>query len=169
MRRRGTWLHWALWRLCIAACALVMLVWALSFSRTLHVCTGWWMFELGNGAFGVTRLGGHVKPQVAFSPSPSPDLIYWWPHYQYVGGGSRIYVDWWFALPVWVPLFFMVGICVLLLWKGRGRAGENDCQACGYDLTANVSGTCPECGTPVPGQVVNSAGAMPRTKESEQR
>ncbi len=24
------------------------------------------------------------------------------------------------------------------------------CQSCGYDLTGNVSGICPECGTPVP-------------------
>jgi undecaprenyl pyrophosphate phosphatase UppP len=24
------------------------------------------------------------------------------------------------------------------------------CQKCGYDLTGNVSGRCPECGTPVP-------------------
>lgn len=24
------------------------------------------------------------------------------------------------------------------------------CNACGYDLTANVSGVCPECGQPTP-------------------
>jgi hypothetical protein len=24
------------------------------------------------------------------------------------------------------------------------------CRRCGYDLTGNVSGACPECGTPVP-------------------
>ena len=29
-------------------------------------------------------------------------------------------------------------------WVRTGR-----CQACGYDLTGNVSGVCPECGTPV--------------------
>jgi hypothetical protein len=28
-----------------------------------------------------------------------------------------------------------------ILWRDRGL-----CPACGYDLTANVSGTCPECG-----------------------
>lgn len=26
------------------------------------------------------------------------------------------------------------------------------CTKCGYNLTGNVSGVCPECGTPVPGQ-----------------
>jgi hypothetical protein len=29
-------------------------------------------------------------------------------------------------------------------WKAEGR-----CTRCGYDLTGNVSGTCPECGTPI--------------------
>lgn len=27
---------------------------------------------------------------------------------------------------------------------------ENRCQKCGYNLTGNVSGRCPECGTPLP-------------------
>jgi hypothetical protein len=31
------------------------------------------------------------------------------------------------------------------------------CRRCGYNLTGNVSGVCPECGTPVPEQ--GSAGA----------
>ena len=36
----------------------------------------------------------------------------------------------------------------LLLPKRRERLGL--CPSCGYDLTGNVSGTCPECGRPVP-------------------
>ena len=35
----------------------------------------------------------------------------------------------------------------------RDRAAGGRCIACGYDLTANVSGTCPECGTPTSGFV----------------
>jgi hypothetical protein len=30
------------------------------------------------------------------------------------------------------------------------RAQSNQCVQCGYDLTANVSGRCPECGTAIP-------------------
>ena len=29
----------------------------------------------------------------------------------------------------------------------RGRRAKGLCVACGYDLTGNVSGVCPECGT----------------------
>lgn len=31
-------------------------------------------------------------------------------------------------------------------WCRRGRGGPGRCQACGYDLTGNESGVCPECG-----------------------
>lgn len=36
-------------------------------------------------------------------------------------------------------------------WK-RSRNSRRCCQ-CGYDLTGNVSGICPECGTPIPEEV----------------
>ena len=34
-------------------------------------------------------------------------------------------------------------------WMILSARGEKICSACGYDLTGNVSGTCPECGTTV--------------------
>ncbi|UCG17088.1 MAG: hypothetical protein JSV19_03465 [Phycisphaerales bacterium] len=37
-------------------------------------------------------------------------------------------------------------IVLLLLPKG---SGDRCCRRCGYDLTGNVSGVCPECGEPV--------------------
>jgi hypothetical protein len=45
------------------------------------------------------------------------------------------------------------------VWRrGRaGRFGRGRCAACGYDLTGNVSGVCPECGAVTPG---GGEGAM---------
>ena len=44
------------------------------------------------------------------------------------------------------------GACVLtydqLLRRCRVRYRPGRCQHCGYDLTGNVSGVCPECATP---------------------
>jgi hypothetical protein len=56
----------------------------------------------------------------------------------------------------------VVGLVVLVSWLGsfstrsrlRGLLAEEQhqtCQQCGYDLTGNVTGVCPECGTAVPG------------------
>lgn len=32
-------------------------------------------------------------------------------------------------------------------WLHRRRCPPGHCQKCGYNLTGNVSGRCPECGT----------------------
>jgi hypothetical protein len=54
---------------------------------------------------------------------------------------------------VWIPLWLPFVICVLpsclLWWLDRRRTRAGFCVECGYDLTGNVSGRCPECGTPI--------------------
>lgn len=64
-----------------------------------------------------------------------------------------------FSLPV---LFLSVSGAALWLsgWQ-RGR-GSSRC-ACGYDLTANVSGRCPECGEEAPNAQSGSATAASGT------
>ncbi len=51
--------------------------------------------------------------------------------------------------------FWMLLSCALIptvwLWRRAGAPGPGSC-ACGYDLTGNVSGVCPECGE----RIVNS-------------
>jgi hypothetical protein len=52
-----------------------------------------------------------------------------------------------------VPPWFLVCVSAVLpvLWiLRRKRKPPGRCPACGYSLTGNTSGTCPECGTPVP-------------------
>jgi hypothetical protein len=52
-------------------------------------------------------------------------------------------------LPLWIP-FLLVAIPTAFLWhRDRRRILPGHCQRCGYNLTGNVSGTCPECNTPV--------------------
>lgn len=36
-------------------------------------------------------------------------------------------------------------------WQALIRPKRGFCQTCGYDLTGNTTGTCPECGTTVEG------------------
>lgn len=50
------------------------------------------------------------------------------------------------------------GFCLLMLliavtgiaWQSKPVFPDNRCHQCDYDLTGNVSGICPECGTPIP-------------------
>jgi hypothetical protein len=50
------------------------------------------------------------------------------------------------VIPLW-PI--LLSICVLtatLWWLDRRRIPPGHCRRCGYNLTGNVSGVCPECG-----------------------
>ncbi|MBU0617500.1 MAG: hypothetical protein KKI02_07270 [Planctomycetes bacterium] len=54
----------------------------------------------------------------------------------------------WVNIPLWLPLVVAAVPTGVLFWRDRRRTPPGHCQNCGYDLTGNVSGRCPECGTP---------------------
>ena len=55
------------------------------------------------------------------------------------------------VVPLWIPLSLVVIPTAFLFWCDRRRVSARCCQACGYDLTGNTSGVCPECGVKVEG------------------
>lgn len=52
-------------------------------------------------------------------------------------------------MPFWTLLAALLATGLVLFWRDR-RFPAGCCQICGYDLTANASGTCPECGQQIP-------------------
>ena len=77
----------------------------------------------------------HLVPEMRFYPS---------------GGRQAVF-------SLWTPLVLLLSVAALARALGR-RKCPGCCHKCGYDLTGNVSGICPECGTPVP----PSAGSKPK-------
>lgn len=56
-----------------------------------------------------------------------------------------------FTLPCWFP-FVIVAAPTAILWhRDRRTVKPRHCLHCGYNLTGNQSGFCPECATPVTG------------------
>ena len=56
------------------------------------------------------------------------------------------------SIPLWTFLC-MVGLpTAILFWQDRRRPEPGHCRSCDYDLTGNVSGICPECGTAIEGE-----------------
>ena len=51
-----------------------------------------------------------------------------------------------YIIPLWLPLFAFAAVAVWAWRYDRNRWPPGHCQECGYDLTGNVSGVCPECG-----------------------
>lgn len=111
-------------------------MWSLTVPRTeVIVGTGDWM----------------VRTSVFLLPPPVTELRPSSPTAPMRHYGPREYVE--IALPAW--LLFAVA-CPLAVWVivSRPRNRTGCCIACGYNLTGNVSGRCPECGTPVAGECV---------------
>ncbi len=51
------------------------------------------------------------------------------------------------SFPLWLPFLLLALPTGLLFWSDhRKRMRPNACATCGYDLTGNTSGKCPECG-----------------------
>ena len=65
--------------------------------------------------------------------------------------------NFWFGGWPWrvveVPLyavFLGVAVPTFVVWKRRPAQAPGLCQCCGYNLTGNASGRCPECGAERP-------------------
>ena len=69
-------------------------------------------------------------------------------------GGGAVRFDS-YRMPLWfLAVVFLAYPAVALTgdlrrWQRRRRERHDLCLKCGYDLTGNVSGVCPECGTEV--------------------
>ncbi len=70
----------------------------------------------------------------------------WWhrlDRYRYQAGlGWKYEVD----IPLW-ELWMLVLVPTVMLWYRDRVYPSWRCQQCGYDLTGNESGRCPECGS----------------------
>ena len=74
-------------------------------------------------------------------------------HYSHVTTADADYIG--LTIPYWELLLLFVVYPAATLTRGvahkyfrRPLPPEDHCQKCGYNLTGNKSGRCPECGTP---------------------
>jgi len=49
------------------------------------------------------------------------------------------------VIPLWIP-FVIVSALTVVAWHRSRRVPPGHCRSCGYDLTGNATGRCPECG-----------------------
>ena len=167
-RRRGrrrecrmTFLDSALviyWARKTARYALVLLV-AILFATYLLQLDGsflilkWRHSELGAGAGNLTFLylpdepPSFLKLDVVRPAAPSPNTIVGviFPRIEPAFSSQMLLV------PLWLAVVVAGGACICLFRLTRTNApSESSCSNCSYQLRGNLSGICPECGSPVP-------------------
>ena len=152
LRRRWRVVKWAGLILSVLTAA----VWAVSLKWALEYNTARITHSVGpSGQFYYRRsfvvsMGGlHAindasvpRPLGWTTGTPWTSVPWWLPCVErnYWGTGW----DW--SLPLWVPLLTFATPAALLWRRDRRRIPPGHCLNCGYNLTGNVSGVCPECG-----------------------
>ncbi|HET6246769.1 MAG TPA: hypothetical protein VFE47_03645 [Tepidisphaeraceae bacterium] len=97
-------------------------------------------FNYFGGDYSYNETGRHTFAGVQFintSKAVNDDLWTTWPF-------QAIIIPLWLITLLAVPLPMVMTAGALRRWRRR-RAGR--CVNCGYSMTGNVSGACPECGT----------------------
>jgi predicted Zn-ribbon and HTH transcriptional regulator len=80
------------------------------------------------------------------------------------GSGQGYY--WGIAVPLWAPFLIFAVPTGILWWRDRRRIPPGHCQSCGYNLTGNVSGVCPECGAEAMSGQLSGVGHQPDGTEN---
>jgi hypothetical protein len=144
------------------ACALILAIWALSYSQKARTrkALGQWYVTTYQGDAGVFwwRPPPPLPPDCPISQSGDHEFIAEILCELTFAGSERwpptIVSDTWgygVVFSVWV-VAALLGVPTAALWIiDRRRVPPGHCP-CGYNLTGNVSGVCPECGAAVAGR-----------------
>jgi hypothetical protein len=134
-----------------------------------------WRWYLDRGWLKLSRIRSIIVPRAGGTPSPGPNPPPAPPMLPgirllgvlrmgsgAIGGGlgGNSWVVWdTCEIDLWPPLVLSIAVLLLLHWRRRRVRRETAplCQHCGYNLTGNVSGICPECGQEIKAQPIAKA------------
>ena len=139
--RPGRWLKWA----GLVGCLLMGVLWYESLWLSVACKGDDWGAGFVEGAVWVAHREGtgfwraRAWEVLRAREGGLPPLERWWPRPVQFGASHYVFV------PIWVPFLILAGLTVWV-WHFRAPYPSGCCQQCGYDLTGNVSGMCPECG-----------------------
>ncbi len=137
---------WSFTTLCIVlaiACISTKAVGCKYYTSGLNRCA-----TLSDGAITFRQVGGGQFDVRGSRLQPCWGLYFpylWRPVISTAGTGSIASRDIHIVIPLWL-LTLIAALPTAIVWRFDRRNLVGFCQACGYDLTGNVSGRCPECG-----------------------
>ena len=121
----------------LTLCVMLGVGWLVSLRFRMTIEKGGVLFGIGDGCL-AAAMDAEGAPTIWMIPSQRID---WLP---IVESGSFVLV------PMWIPFLAIALPTAYLFWRDH-RHPPGHCKKCGYDLTGNVSGVCPECGNRIVG------------------
>lgn len=126
---------------------MIMLVWGLSLSYRVAFVSPPVAIALEKHHLYLRFWRVSSVPRTTAVLQPSRDLPAhqrWWPYGDLKNKGIIL------IIPLWTVFILAAAPTALLWWRDRRTILPGHCRKCGYDLTGNASGVCPECGISVP-------------------
>ena len=125
----------------LAVCALICAAWVV----TVVGSNGFYAYSryaasLRSGAVYVVVMHDAVSGYVMVEHSQ----LVWLPRHYTLPGPLSSAGGHGFDIPLWLP-FVVIAIPTFIAWRRDRKPPPGHCP-CGYNLTGNVSGRCPECG-----------------------
>src|SRR5262245_40377085 len=139
--KRRSFFRWVLICVATALCLALAALWAVSGRY-------WVFFSIGRTLTcyidrGVVTIE-NMRDAVGFACDENQGTSL--PRFTRGDGWQRISKSWRGPM-IDVVAVALVATALLWLWPTRWRRGPGTCRECGYNLTGNVAGRCPECGT----------------------
>lgn len=103
---------------------------------------GWEIARLKSAVDAAQTVLSSMDSAAALVPVPAGEAEFLWNPVVSNGAGAAPLV----RLPLWIPFVFLGGLVVAIHRRDRHHWRAGTCRRCGYDLTGNTSGRCPECG-----------------------
>ena len=139
----------------LAGCVLVLVAWGVSSFKWIH-CYRY------DGTHNRQYCFGQGYISLYHSTGPALDNSGWQVgHFRNTGAAERLGLRvlprifrqrkpaiLTLKIPIWLALV-VIALPTAILWYRDRRPPKGHCQSCGYDLTGNVSGICPECGASI--------------------
>jgi hypothetical protein len=132
----------------LVACLGAIAAWYSGANRWGLYCDGRRVFMVSPTGFSVITGRGRHESTIPPGWHIGESRVSWFfRQHMYVARAGRTDI----FLPAWLVLS-IVAVPTGLAWilDRRRRVPPGGCTNCGYDLTGNVSGRCPECGHQVP-------------------
>ena len=122
-------------------CLLIGAAWGVSTTWGVWFLGATMAFDAANGIVLLDFYGEELSPTYGWAAGRTTGgLGLTWPRLDLFRNSFVL------KLPLWIPFILVAIPTAVLCWRDRHRPPPGHCQRCGYNLTGNVSGRCPECG-----------------------